>query len=150
MHRMSSLLGLLVLTLTAACYHATVETGLPPGTQTIEKSFASGWIYGLIPPATVSTASRCPSGVARVETQHSFVNMLVGGITWGIYTPMNIKVTCAASRADVGANAAPRLAVRADAPASVLQAVFATAATAAQTAGSPAFVQFVTVTQAAR
>jgi hypothetical protein len=78
------------------CYHATVETGLTPSTVVVEKSFAAAWIYGLVPPSTLSTAAKCPNGVAKVETQLSFVNQLVGIITLGIYTPMEIKVTCAA------------------------------------------------------
>jgi hypothetical protein len=78
-----------------ACYHATVETGATPSTVVIDKSFASSWIYGLVPPSTVSTTSKCPNGVAKVETQHTFVNQLVGFLTLGIYTPMQIKVTCA-------------------------------------------------------
>src|SRR5256885_4996762 len=53
------------------CYHATVETGLTPSNQTVEKSFASGWIAGLIPPSTVQTASKCPNGAAKIETQRS-------------------------------------------------------------------------------
>lgn len=83
----------------AGCYHATVETGATPSTEVINKSFASSWIYGLVPPSTVSTAERCPNGVAKVETQLSFVNQLVGFLTLGIYTPMEIKVTCAARAA---------------------------------------------------
>ncbi len=78
-----------------ACYHATVETGAKPSTLVIKKGFASGWVYGLVPPKTVETASRCPDGVARVETQLSFVNQLVSFLTLGIYTPMEIIVTCA-------------------------------------------------------
>lgn len=84
-----------VLSGCAGCYHATVETGATPSTQVIEKKFASSWIYGLVPPSTVSTTERCPNGPAKVETQLSFVNQLVGLITLGIYTPMEIKVTCA-------------------------------------------------------
>jgi putative copper export protein len=80
----------------AGCYHATIETGATPSTEVIHQSFASAWIYGLVPPKTVSTAERCPNGVAKVETQHSFVNQLVGFLTLGIYTPMEIRVTCAA------------------------------------------------------
>ena len=34
--------------------------------------------------------------MARVETKLSFLNQLVGSLTFGIYTPMEIKVTCAA------------------------------------------------------
>ena len=81
----------------AGCYHATVETGATPSTVVINKAFASSWIYGLVPPSTVSTAERCPNGVAKVETQHSFLNQLVGILTFGIYTPMQITVTCAAA-----------------------------------------------------
>jgi hypothetical protein len=90
------LLGMALLG--AGCYHATVETGATPSTETVEKAWASSWIYGLVPPAIVSTAQKCTSGVARVETQLPFVNMLVGVLTFGIYTPMSIKVTCAARR----------------------------------------------------
>lgn len=96
--------ALIAVTSLAACYHATVETGLTPSTQVLEQSFASSWIYGLVPPKTVQTASRCPDGVARVETELSFLNQLVHLLTLGIYTPMHIKVTCA-QRA--GASAAP-------------------------------------------
>lgn len=81
----------------AACYHATIETGATPSADVLEKSFASGWIYGLVPPSTVSAAARCPHGPAKVETKLSFVNQLVGLLTLGIYTPMQIKVTCAAA-----------------------------------------------------
>ena len=48
----------------------------------------------------METASRCPNGVARVETQLSFVNQLVSFLTLGIFTPMSIKVTCAAGGSD--------------------------------------------------
>ena len=82
----------------SSCYHATIETGLTPSTQVLEQSFASSWIYGLVPPKTVETTSRCPDGAAKVETQHTFVNQLVGFLTLGIYTPMHIRVTCAQAR----------------------------------------------------
>jgi len=80
-----------------ACYHATIQTGLPASSQVIEKGFASGWIYGLVPPSPVQTMSQYPNGVSKVETQLSFVNQLVNILTLGIYTPMAIKVTCASS-----------------------------------------------------
>jgi hypothetical protein len=91
------LLVLLALSpLYAGCYHATVDTGAPPSATRIEKHWASGWVFGLVPPGTVETASKCPSGVARIETQISFLNGLVSLLTLSIYTPMEIVVTCAA------------------------------------------------------
>ncbi|HEX4634339.1 MAG TPA: Bor family protein [Gemmatimonadales bacterium] len=88
-----------LLVSTAGCFHATVETGLAPSSSEIEKGFASAWIYGLVPPSTVETQAKCGAkGVSKVETQLSFVNMLVAFITLDIYTPMSIKVTCAAGK----------------------------------------------------
>ena len=52
-----SLVVPLVLLFTAGCYHATVDTGLPASGEGINKSFASGWIYVLIPPATIENAA---------------------------------------------------------------------------------------------
>ncbi len=107
----------LVVTL-AGCYHATIETGLPPSPEILNKPWASGWVFGLVAPSPVETMSKCPNGASKVETQLSFVNMLVSFLTFNIYTPMSIKVTCAASgrgsiptgasQIQLGANAAPQ------------------------------------------
>lgn len=88
-------LGLVLLS--GACYHATVETGLKPSETRIVNKWAMGFAWGLVPPPTVETAAKCPNGVAKVETQHSFLNSLVAGLTSGILAPMTIEVTCAAS-----------------------------------------------------
>lgn len=96
--KVGKLVVLAVLVATSAgCYHANIDTGRTPSTVTVDKSWAHGWIYGLVPPSTLETAQKCPSGVAKVETQLSFANQLVNFLTLGIYTPMEIKVTCAAA-----------------------------------------------------
>ena len=87
----------------AGCYHARIETGLTPSSEVIDIPFAIGWVYGLVPPETVEASAQCTSGVAIVETEHSFVNQLVTMITFGIFSPMHIKVTCA-SGSSMGAN----------------------------------------------
>jgi hypothetical protein len=96
---MRSIVRTLVLALVLAgatgCFHGTVETGATPSTVKVERKWASGWIYGLVPPSTVNTKEQCTNGVAKVETQQSFANQLVGLLTLGIYTPMEITVTCA-------------------------------------------------------
>jgi len=105
MSRLPRLIGTMTFVLCAGCYHATVETGAAPSNIVIHKSFASGWLFGLVPPSTIETQSRCPNGPAKVETQLSFVNQLVSFLTLSIYTPMEIKVTCAAPGRDQGAAA---------------------------------------------
>lgn len=85
----------LALVFVMGCYGASVDSGLPPSKKVVKQAWAASWIYGLVPPKTIETAADCPAGVARVETRLSFVNQLVGFITLGIYTPMEISVTCA-------------------------------------------------------
>ena len=68
-------------------------------------------------PSAISTAAKCTTGVAKVETQLPFVNMLVGAITFGIYTPMAIKVTCAQkSTASLDSPSTPAVTMTADTP----------------------------------
>jgi hypothetical protein len=83
--------------LCAGCYHAVIETGATPSTVTVSRGWAAGWIDGLVPPSTTSTQAKCANGVAKVETQTSFPNMLANFVTLGIYSPMQIDVTCAAA-----------------------------------------------------
>ncbi len=78
------------------CYHAVIQTGRPESSDVISLKWANSFVYGLVPPPVLETASRCTNGVAKVETQHSFLNGLVGIITFGIYTPIQLDVTCAA------------------------------------------------------
>jgi hypothetical protein len=88
---------LAVALLGSGCYHATVDTGRTPSGQTIEKPWAHSFIAGLVPPSTVETAQKCPDGVAKVETQQSFLNLVANVVTFGIYSPMTITVQCAAA-----------------------------------------------------
>jgi len=78
------------------CYHAVIQTGRPESTDVISVKWANGFVWGLVPPPMMETASRCTNGVAKVETQHSFLNGLAAAVTFGIYTPIQIDVTCAA------------------------------------------------------
>jgi hypothetical protein len=85
--------------LATGCYHATVETGRPQSGQLVEQKWAHGFLYGLVPPSTVETAQRCPNGIAKVETQLSFLNQIAYLLTFGIYSPMTIQVWCASGGA---------------------------------------------------
>jgi hypothetical protein len=92
-HSFTLVLGAVVL---SGCYHATVDTGRVPSGQTVEVEWAHGFVYGLVPPSTVEVAQQCPNGIAKVETQLSFLNQVASALTFGIYTPMEISVQCAA------------------------------------------------------
>jgi hypothetical protein len=98
-----------LLLLSAGCYHASIESGMKPGTNKIEEEWASGWAWGLVGPQPIEAQSKCTNGLSRVETEHSFLNGLVGAVTLGIYTPMHLTVTCAGGpNAEAPAPATPR------------------------------------------
>jgi hypothetical protein len=81
----------------SGCFHATIETGLPASATVIQNDWVHGFVYGLVPPSTMDTKAKCPNGVAKVETQHSFLNGLVAILTGSLYTPITVTVTCASS-----------------------------------------------------
>jgi hypothetical protein len=127
-------LVLAALFVTSACYHAVIETGRPAGSMVVTNNWAHGFIAGLIPPAEVNTAQQCPGGVSKVETQHSFPNMLVQFLTWSIYSPMTISVTCAQGEEE---NPAP--AVRAEV--SKAEQAINNAAMLSSIDGKPVYIQ---------
>jgi hypothetical protein len=129
---------ILLATSTAGCYRATVDTGRTPSGQTIRNDWAHSFVGGLVPPATVQTAQQCPAGVARVETQHSFLNMLVTSLTFGIYAPMTITVQCATAEE----NDATTLMVPAEASLATATSVFNQAVTRAADEDRAVLVQF--------
>ena len=97
-----------LLLLSAGCFHASIESGMKPGNEKVEKEWAASWVFGLVPPEPIEAQSKCTSGVSKVETEHSFLNALVAFFTIQIYTPMHLTVTCAAGpTADVPEQATP-------------------------------------------
>ncbi len=103
-------MSILLLSVTAGCYRTVIETGRTPSAQTIDIPWAHSFLGGLVSPNVVEAAARCPSGVAQVVTEHSFVNGVAALITSGIYTPMHITVTCASGQAALDLPAARTIA----------------------------------------
>lgn len=85
--------GALLLT---GCYHVTVISGTSPSPTVVDKPWQNSFVYGLVPPPEINVREQCPNGVQKVETETSFVNGLVGALTWSLYTPIHAKVTCSA------------------------------------------------------
>ena len=123
----------------SGCYAASVDTGRPPSAKVISKPWAASWIFGLVPPPKVMTATECPNGVAKVETQLSFLNQLVGALTFGIYTPMQIVVTCAEEQHS-GIDIDPSLHLANDALPQEIRDTFRAAAEEAVRTGKPVYV----------
>lgn len=90
--------GLLALTLMAStgCYSVGLVTrNVPPG-ETHHK-WMHGFIYGLVG-SEIDAEGMCGNRpVARVDTYMSLGNMVLTALTWGLYSPMSLDVTCGAA-----------------------------------------------------
>jgi hypothetical protein len=147
MPRRSLLALALSLVGTTACYHAVVETGRPTGTTVVQKNWVNTFVFGLVAAQPIDVTAQCPAGVARVETQQTFLNGLVGALTFGLYTPQSATVTCAATRtgaADPRLNPAGHavIDVAAHADAAERDAAVRAAGRASAHTGQPVFVRF--------
>lgn len=97
------LLLVVLIPLMTGCYHAQITTGLEASNEVYQKAWATSLIAGLVPPDMIDATEHCDNGVAKVETRHSFLNLVAQAITFSIYSPMEITVTCAAGMADASA-----------------------------------------------
>jgi hypothetical protein len=79
----------------AGCYRVTVVTQAAPSTTIVDKPWQNSFVEGIVPPPELNVREQCPRGVAKVMTQRSFLNGVVDILTWGIYTPLQVTVTCA-------------------------------------------------------
>ena len=79
----------------SACFHQVVNTGRTAGSTQIDLPWVQGWLWGLVSPQPIETRAQCPSGVATVVTEMSFMNGLASALTLGIYTPQHVTITCA-------------------------------------------------------
>lgn len=103
------------------CYRITVTHGPQPAANVatvVDFPWQHSWVFGLVPPPEINVRDRCPAGVAKVQTQVSFLNGLAsalvgiavgeamrssgsdttyyyGGGAAGIWQPQSAKVTCA-------------------------------------------------------
>lgn len=87
----------------SGCYHAVVETGRPAGGTIVSRPWTPTYLWGLVAAPEINVASQCPRGIAKVDTEMSFVNGLAALVTLGIYTPRTVTVTCASGSASAGA-----------------------------------------------
>ena len=94
--RMAGLALLLgVVLASSGCWRATVVNR---GVKSGETHEAKGkiFLYGLVSTdsAHVKAGEKCPNGVARVQSEHTVVDSLLGLVTLGIYMPVTIRYTC--------------------------------------------------------
>jgi len=137
-----TLLLLLFIPLTlSGCYHAQITTGLDASNEVYQQAWATSFIGGLVPPDIVNAEEQCSNGVAKVETRHSFLNMIAQMITFSLYSPMEITVTCASANADLNSES-NTLELAKNSDETVVKSTFEQAAKAAASSQKPVYVTF--------
>ena len=84
---MLSCIGLVGLT---GCYRVAVSTGRAPS-GVVHESMANTFLFGLV---GADESAPCPPAV--IETRQGVLDWLIGGVTFGLWTPRTVKVVCAA------------------------------------------------------
>lgn len=82
----------------AGCYKVEIINVSEGGAvgQTVNTK-AHTLIAGMVTLNLIDAAKLCNGkGVAKLQTQHSFIDMLVSSLTAGIYAPVSVEVTCKA------------------------------------------------------
>ncbi|MER2996200.1 Bor family protein [Pontibacter populi] len=86
--------GLLMSTMMTSCYTYTTVVGNGAQGNTQVRKMNHYVIYGLAP-VGVSNPAEMAGGATdyTVKTEHSFLDGLIAGLTFGIYTPTTTTVT---------------------------------------------------------
>lgn len=127
---------------TVGCFHQVVQTGRTPGATVVDKPWVSTWIFGLVAAQPIDVRQQCPSGVAVVTTEQSFVNGLVAAVTLGIYTPQHVQITCASGGTASVRRGAKEFQVPAGASSEVTATITKAAIERAIETGSPTVLRF--------
>jgi len=86
------------LFLATGCFHVSYVSNKPQAATPAYDGWHSDVVWGLAEVSDpVDVPKLCPGGFARIESQLTFVQGLVQYITFGIYNPQNVTVTCGSS-----------------------------------------------------
>ncbi len=92
------ILLVLAMFFATGCFHINYVTDKPRAPSPEYKKWHNDFVYGLAEGSDpVDVKQICPEGVARIESEETFVNGLVNVLTIGIYNPQEVTVTCVAS-----------------------------------------------------
>lgn len=83
-----------------ACFRTTIRSGSPVGRTPIEYDgkWHSGLVYGIAElSGPYDLHAVCSQGWSEIHTETSFVNGLVQGLTWNVYSPQSVTIRCAAN-----------------------------------------------------
>jgi hypothetical protein len=94
LHAIRLALAAAIASLGVACHTISFEVGEGAPANVVEerKSF---WFWGLTPTHTVDVRKHCPAGAVAISEETTFLDGLLGGLTFGIWAPRSSYYHCA-------------------------------------------------------
>ena len=90
--------ALLALSATAmlavGCSKITYVNPQVPRGGAVHTEGGSFFIFGLVGEKTIPVFQMCPNGVAQMQSKASVLDLVLGFITIGIYTPRTYEIEC--------------------------------------------------------
>lgn len=78
----------------AACNKVTYVNPSTMPTGQVHEETGRYFIIGLAGTKDIHATQLCPEGVAKVQSKFTFVDILLTGLTIGIYTPRTYEIHC--------------------------------------------------------
>jgi hypothetical protein len=84
--------------LVSGCFSVTYRNpALPPNGIVVDGS-SRFFVFALIGNERIPVYQYCPGGVSSIETYLSFGDLLLHGITFGMFTPRSYEIRCGGGR----------------------------------------------------
>jgi hypothetical protein len=94
---MKRLLPLLMVALLTGAMACTKVSYVNPATTPTGQSHSEKghfFVFGLVGNKTIDAAAMCPTGVHRVQSKFSFLDLVLGTLTVGLYAPRTYTLEC--------------------------------------------------------
>jgi Bor protein len=95
MPRLRRLMTIGALVMLAGCHNVTYVAKTRTPSEAVHEEKMNFFVVGLVGTHDVQAGDRCPTGVARVKTTQTFVDVMLTIVTVGIYAPRTAQITCA-------------------------------------------------------
>lgn len=86
--------GLLACVVLSGCYNLKYYDSTVPGPGKTHEVWVDAFAAGLVTLGEMDLSDECPTGVYKMRSNHSFVDVLLTVVTLGIYTPVTVIYTC--------------------------------------------------------
>jgi hypothetical protein len=79
----------------SGCFNLKYYSTTRPGPGEVHEVWVNAFVGGIATVGQINLDEVCPAGVYKMKSNLSFVDLVLMVVTIGVYTPMNVRITCA-------------------------------------------------------